>query len=448
MSEDAPRPRRVHDVIGVGFGPSNLALAIVIAEHNREASANDVVDAAFFERQKAFGWHRGMLLEDATMQVSFLKDLVTPRDPTSDCSFVCYLHEQGRLTDFMNHKTLFPLRVEFHDYLEWAAARMSALVSYASEVVDVAAVEVDGEVCLLDVSVARAGTVTTHRTRNLVVAVGLQPCLPAGIEVSARVWHNADFLARLRTLPTEPPPRRFIVVGAGQSAAEVTDYLHRSHPQAEVCAVFTRYGYTPADDSPFANRIFDPAAVDDYFGAPDDVKQMLVDYHRNTNYSVVDTELIEELYRRAYQEKVQGDERLRILNASRVVDVIPGATGVHATLESMTTGERCELDADAIVYATGYRSTDTLDLLGGAGSLCLTAADGRVRVGRDYRVETTEATRAGIYLQGATEHTHGLGSTLLSNVAVRAGEILASVLAHSPSERDWTRRLLATADRA
>ncbi len=448
MSEDAPRPRRVYDVIGVGFGPSNLALALAIDEHNREASANDVVDAAFFERQKAFGWHRGMLLEDATMQVSFLKDLVTPRDPTSDCSFVCYLHEQGRLTDFMNHKTLFPLRVEFHDYLEWAAARMSGCVSYASEVVDVTAVQDDGEVCFLDVSVARAGSVTTHRTRNLVVAVGLEPCLPEGIDPSARVWHNADFLARLRTLPTEPPPQRFLVVGAGQSAAEVTEYLHRCHPRAEVCAVFTRYGYTPADDSPFANRIFDPAAVDDYFGSPDDVKQMLVDYHRNTNYSVVDADLIEELYRRAYQEKVLGSERLRILNASRIIDVVPGAAGVHATLESMTTGERSDLDADAIVYATGYRSTDTIGLLGEAGSLCLTAADGRVRVGRDYRVETTEATRAGIYLQGATEHTHGLGSTLLSNVAVRAGEILASVLAGSPTERDWTHRLLATADRA
>ncbi len=448
MTDDGARHRRVHDVIGVGFGPSNLALAITIAEHNARAGANDFVEATFFERQEAFGWHRGMLLEDATMQVSFLKDLVTPRDPTSECSFVCYLHEQGRLTDFMNHKTLFPLRVEFHDYLEWAAARMATLVSYGSEVVDVSAVETDGEVCFLDVSVLRAGCVTTHRTRNLVVAVGLEPCLPEGIDASARVWHNAEFLARLRTLPAEPAPQRFLVVGAGQSAAEVTDYLHRSHPRAEVCAVFARYGYSPADDSPFANRIFDPAAVDDYFGAPDDVKQMLVDYHRNTNYSVVDTDLIEELYRRAYQEKVLGGERLRILNSSRVVDVVAGATGVHATLESMTTGERSELDADAIVYATGYRSTDTVGLLGAAGSLCLTGADGRVRVGRDYRVETTATTRAGIYLQGATEHTHGLGSTLLSNVAVRAGEILASVLAGSPTDRDWTQRLLATADRA
>ena len=51
-----------------------------------------------------------------------------------------------------------------------------------------------------------------------------------------------------------------------------------------------------------------------------------------------------------------------------------------------------------------------------------------VDVQRDYRIATTPATHAGIYLQGATEHTHGIGSTLLSTTAVRAGEILDSVL--------------------
>jgi len=51
-------------------------------------------------------------------------------------------------------------------------------------------------------------------------------------------------------------------------------------------------------------------------------------------------------------------------------------------------------------------------------------------VQRDYRVATRCAMRAGIYLQGATEHTHGVGSTLLSNTAARAGEILDSLLPH------------------
>jgi L-ornithine N5-oxygenase len=44
-------------------------------------------------------------------------------------------------------------------------------------------------------------------------------------------------------------------------------------------------------------------------------------------------------------------------------------------------------------------------------------------------VATDDDLAAGIYVQGATEHTHGLSSTLLSNVAVRSGEIAASIVA-------------------
>lgn len=419
----------VLDVLGIGFGPSNLALAIAIDEHNRCDPAA-ALTAAFVERKPRFGWHRGMLIDDATMQVSFLKDLVTLRNPCSDFSFVSYLHNRGRLVDFINHKTLFPLRIEFHDYLEWAAARLDDVVAYDQEATDVEPVVEDGTVVAFDVATSDgAGRgITVRRARNVVVAAGLAPRLPPEARLGGRVWHNLDLLDRVETLP--PVPRRFVVVGAGQSAAEVVEYLHRRFPTAEVCSVFTRWGYTPSDDTPFANRIFDPAAVDVYYGATEDVKRMLFDYHRNTNYSVVDQDLINELYRRQYQEKVQGRERLRILNASRVVAVDPSDAEVRVEVEFLPTGERTPLVADAVVYATGYRPTDTLRLLGGAAELARRRPDGAPEVGRDYRVALHEPAEAGIYVQGATEHTHGITSTLLSNIAVRSGEIVDSVLAH------------------
>ncbi len=442
-----PEPVHVHDVLGVGFGPSNLALALAIDEHNsRRPEGAPAIDALFLEKQDRFGWHRGMLLDDATMQVSFLKDLVTMRNPTSAYSFVAYLHACGRLIDFMNHKTLFPLRIEFHDYLEWAANQMTHLVAYGAEVVDVLPVHEGGVVAAFDVAVRERdepGPVV-HRTRNIVIAAGLELRMPPGIERSARVWHNRDFLRRVEALERDPSPQRFVVVGAGQSAAEITAYLHREFPTTEVCAVFSRFGYSPADDSPFANRIFDPAAVDAYYDAPPAVKQMLLAYHRNTNYSVVDAELIDDLYRRAYQEKVTGRERLRILRACRLVDVRDGDDDgrVVATLKCLSSGEHTRLDADAVIFATGYRPVCPLGLLGSARALCAVGADGMLCIGRDYRVGTTCEIPAGIYLQGATEHTHGIGSTLLSNTAVRAGEILDSILGHDATG-EGARQLVA-----
>ncbi|MEU6496827.1 lysine N(6)-hydroxylase/L-ornithine N(5)-oxygenase family protein [Streptomyces sp. NPDC046984] len=423
------------DVVGIGFGPSNLALSIAVDERNTGLPADRRLNALFLERQPRFGWHRGMLIDDATMQVSFLKDLVTLRNPTSDYSFLCFLRERGRLIDFLNQKTLFPLRAEFHDYFEWAAERVSHLVSYGSEVIAVEPVRDDtGRMTYFEVTcrdAAGSRSSVTYRARNISVAMGLEPHVPPGLELSEHVWHNSDLIpSATRLAASGAPVRRAVVLGAGQSAAETVDYLHRTFPEAEVCSVFSKYGYTPADDSPFANRIFDPEAVDIYFSAPAEVKQSLLDYHRSTNYSVVDMELIEALYATSYREKVAGRERLRFLNVSRVRGIRPGdGCGLDVAVEFLATGEQQALPADVLVLATGYRPRDLAPLLGNAAKLCLRDDGDAIRVDRNHRVATVPELTAGIYLQGGTEHSHGLTSTLLSTVAVRADEIHRSLLA-------------------
>lgn len=225
------------------------------------------------------------------------------------------------------------------------------------------------------------------------------------------------------------PVRRAVVLGAGQSAAEAVDYLHRTFPDAEICSVFGKYGYTPADDSPFANRIVDPEAVDVYYGAPAEVKRSLYDYHRSTNYSVVDLELIEALSRTMYQEKVQGRQRLRMMNVSRIREVTTDGDGdrIEVTVEFLPTGERETLRSDLLVYATGYQPQGIAGNLGAIAKLCLRDEEDELRVGRDHRVETNPNVTADLYLQGGTEHTPGLTSTLLSTTAVRSGEICASL---------------------
>jgi L-ornithine N5-oxygenase len=434
-----PRSERpVHDLVGVGFGPSNLALAAAIEEHAAH-HPDEALTARFLERQPTFGWHTGMLLDGATMQVSFLKDLVTMRDPTSPFSFLRYLDEHDRLADFINHKLLYPSRVEYADYLGWVARQLDHLAVYSAEVVEVRPVTGDdGSIDLLDVVVQRSAPGQeadreTYRTRNLVVATGLTPTLPAGVEAGPRTWHSADLLRRLPALETDvaagaAPPVSFVVLGRGQSAAEVTEHLHTRFPDAQVQAVFGSYGYSPADDSPFVNQIFDPDAVDHHYDAPPEVRAKLLADHRSTNYSVVDLDLIEELYRRQYHEKVVGGQRLHTHRSTIVTDLVTDDDGVDVHVCALLTGERRVLRADVVVCATGYRCGDARTLLGEVAGRCADDDDGHLALRRDYRVVTDDALRAGIYVQGATEHSHGIGSTLLSNTAVRAGEILASLL--------------------
>ena len=72
----------------IGFGPSNLALAIAVTEHNARAGRTTPSPRASSSASRASAGTAGMLLDDATMQVSFLKDLVTLRNPTSEFSFL------------------------------------------------------------------------------------------------------------------------------------------------------------------------------------------------------------------------------------------------------------------------------------------------------------------------------------------------------------------------
>ncbi|WP_278312559.1 lysine N(6)-hydroxylase/L-ornithine N(5)-oxygenase family protein [Lolliginicoccus levis] len=410
----------VHDVIGIGFGPSNLALAIALEEHNADAESAPL-SAVFLEKQDRFGWHRGMLLDGTTMQIAFPKDLVTFRNPRSPYTFLSYLHAQGRLVDFVNHQTFFPTRHEFHDYLEWAADNVSADVRYSTTVTSIEPdPDTDG---IARRFIVTTSTGATFRAHNVVVAVGLREKHPEWATASSRCFHNHRFLEHVAAMP-EPTNQRFAVIGAGQSAAEIVDYLHANFPGAEVHNVFSRFGYSPADDSPYANRIFDPSAVDEFHGAPAEARQRLLEIHRSTNYAVVDLELINKLYAAEYQERVRGPRRLFMRRGSHVTGIEEHASGIDVQVRSELTGEEERLACDAVVLATGFAPAPLAPILGD-----IVPADPRDRqISRDYRAVTAPTIQGGIYFQGGVEHSHGLTSSLLSNVAVRSGDILRSIV--------------------
>jgi L-ornithine N5-oxygenase len=440
------REHGIYDVVGIGFGPSNLSLAIALKEYRAGGPGNEI-STLFLERQSSFGWHRNMLLPSATMQISFLKDLVTFRNPTSSFSFVAFLHESGRLPQFVNNQDFFPTRQEFHQYLEWAQAQVADHVAYSSDVMSIRLLPGTGpetpDRLRLEVADAAGRVGRVVDARNVVVSTGLVPSMPEGIERDERVWHSSEFLEKYQRM-NPADLRRVAVVGAGQSAAEITRFLYDELPHAEVCSVIPAYGYSVADDTPFANQIFDPGAVDDYYFGTDQTRDAFWRYHRNTNYSVVDDEVIRDLYRRAYDDEVRGVERLRFLNLTRVTGVKRAGAETRVSLQVGPDEGVRELDFDALVCATGYKAMEPTELLGDLDRHCLRDEAGRYRMERDYRIVTAPEVRCGIYLQGGTEHSHGLSASLLSNIAVRGGEIADSIIARRP-EQSAGRAILAKA---
>jgi len=427
------------DILGIGFGPSNLSLAIAIEEFNDRHRAGRQLTARFVDVRPQFGWHDGMLLPGTTMQISFLKDLVSLRTPTSPFTFLNYLQEQGRLSDFINLKTFFPTRREFHGYLSWAANRLDIPVSYGTRATCIDWRGGRFEVTLE--SVVDGSEMTRVAARNVVIGAGIQAVLPEGIVPGARVFHNHQLLHKLAELPARPHGR-FLVVGSGQSAAEVAAYLHDSYPDAEVHASFRRFGYSPSDDTPYANRIFDPEAVDEFYTAPPELKQQLLDYHWQTNYSAVDADLIRDLYRREYDESTRGVRRLVVHKVTGIERLSEGPDGVTVTIRDLGDRGSTTLEVDAVVFATGFRPADTRSMLGPSIDGSSSFEGDLPIVERDYRLRLPSVPER-IFLNGGVQHSHGLTSSLLSNVAVRAADILRAITDEQPDHHATQQRLPA-----
>lgn len=427
----------IHDLIGIGFGPSNVALAIAL-EEKRHASRP--LDALFIEKQPAFAWHPHMLLEQSHMQISFLKDLATLRNPTSRFTFINYLHEKGRLPDFINLKSFYPSRREFNDYLGWAAEQFEDHCIYGEDVFEVlperqhaggaAPHEAQaGPVSHLRVrSRNRTGTVTERLARNLVVGVGGTPNIPAAfkpLKGDPRVFHSSGYL---QGMAPHGAARRIAVVGAGQSAAEIFMDLQGRPGAPQVDLVMRARSIRPSDDSPFVNEIFNVEFTDYMYSRPPSERAALLEEFWHTNYAVADMELIQQIFKLFYDQKVAGVERLRMLRRQEVNAARADAAGIHLTLADQDTGQASTVRYDAVVLATGYARAQHRDLL-----QPLAPYLGDMQVDRHYRVQTSQDFHPAIYLQGACEASHGLSDTLLSVTSVRTGEIGNALLAAAPA---------------
>lgn len=424
---------QVHNLIGIGFGPSNLALAIAIEE---KRPSGRPIEAMFIEKQPGFAWHKDMMLDQAHMQISFLKDLATLRNPTSRFTFVNYLHEKQRLQDFINLKTFFPSRREFNDYLGWAAAQFDDICAYGEEVVEVLPEKSGREVALLRVrSRDSAGQLHERLARNLSIGIGGAPNIPdcfRPLRDDPRVFHSSRYLGEIAR---QSRAERIAIIGAGQSAAEIFMDLQGRPGAPEVDLIMRARSIRPSDDSPFVNEIFNVDFTDYMYSRSDLERAALIDEFWHTNYAAPDLELVQQMFKILYEQRVSGEERVRFLRRHDVRSVRAAADGIHLTLLDLNAQRESTVRYDAVVLATGYSRERHKALLAPLAPYL-----GDFSVDRHYRLQGTPDFRPSVFLQGACETTHGLSDTLLSVTSVRTGEIGAALLgAHtgrSPAQDD------------
>ena len=73
-------PADIYDLIGIGLGPTHVALAVAFKEDHPDGRA------LFLDQRPAFAWHPALLLPASRMQISFLKDLAVRLAVSHRCS--------------------------------------------------------------------------------------------------------------------------------------------------------------------------------------------------------------------------------------------------------------------------------------------------------------------------------------------------------------------------
>ncbi|KAG0156566.1 hypothetical protein PDIDSM_3747 [Penicillium digitatum] len=439
----------MHDLICVGFGPASFAIAIAL---------NDAMDPAldvskhpnfepkvcFLEKQSQFAWHSGMLVPGSRMQISFMKDLATMRNPRSTFTFpqLPAPQEASRSFHQLGHFPACPYGVR------------GLYALYGEEVVKVVPGPTNARGVVDFFTVVSRNTATGE----------ILPQFPQGrhcprrqgqdaswFPQDPRIMHSSKYCTHLpQILNDNMAPYNIAVVGSGQSAAEIYHDLHRRYPNSRTTLILRDTALRPSDDSPFVNEIFNPERVDKFYEMSAEERKKRIATEKATNYSVVRLELIESIYNDMYLQRVENPDETqwqqRILVEAKVARIehnnASNRMRIHVKSVNNESAGKEVLEVDALMVATGYLRDAHERLLENVCSLRPAGASAW-NPGRDYRVSLDNAkvsTQAGIWLQGCNEKTHGLSDSLLSVLAVRGGEIVNSVfldqLTGAPSVQD------------
>ncbi|WP_190142555.1 lysine N(6)-hydroxylase/L-ornithine N(5)-oxygenase family protein [Streptomyces glebosus] len=398
----------VYDYAAVGIGPANLSLA---AQAHRVSGIRGI----HLERKPSFSWHPGLLLPEATLQVSPLKDLVTPVDPTSPFTFLNFLAAHDRLYRFLTADFPAVHRTEFNQYLTWVSEQLPSL-EFGSEVTAVG---------FRDGAFRLRAAGREIAARHLVVGTGPVPRVNEAFRphLGGTVLHASQFLERR----PDTADRDVVVVGGGQSGAEIVRHLMTApRPPKTLTWVSRRPGFLPLDDSPFTNEFFFPAYARRFHALPADHRMRLLDQQKYASDGI-DLPTLQEIYRRRYAaEEIEGRrDWLRFLPGCEVTELSGSQGAWKIPLQGDDPLDSQVLDAEVVVLASGYehRLPPCVSGLLPAGP---TPGEPR-QVHDDFSVDWSGPAANRIYVQNAARHFWGIADPNLSLLAWRSSTILTSI---------------------
>lgn len=435
------------EFVNVGFGPAGIALAVAIHDDLSFNKDHDQVidprDSIFFEASRDSKWQPGMILPGTDIQHHFLRDLATPRNPTSEFSFVNYLHSRNRLYPF-TLRGGYVTREEWADYCKWVADNVPVPKMHSTRVTEVVPQYEGGRLDTLLVRVESTvnGNEQLFRTRNLVLSTGHRPRIPDEFFplLSDRCFHSSEFTDRWKALDGKIDS--VLVVGGGQNAGEIVLHLANS-TDIKIVSLVRNSGMRMYDLGHFANQAYWPDETDYYHSLPFEARNSVYDEQYRTNYAAIDPDVSIGIYNKWYDGEVTGDQRLEMIKRSIIGSVTETGSGYEVLIIDRYTGLKRTIHVDCVILCTGFTEPKLPPLIASLESHLAREPDGRLKVNRDFSVVMDEVTPIKIFMNGISEHQHGIASAAsFSLVSIHAGEIAESIrrnlLDHEDSVKNAT----------
>ncbi len=394
------------DIIGIGIGPSNLSTAALLDPVKE-------INSIFFDAKKEFQWFPGMLFPEATIQVSWLKDLVTLVDPTSRHSFLAFLAHKKRMYRFAMARFPRVKRREFNQYFQWVSQSLDNL---------------HFDTCVESVVFKDNHFTLKHsngeaNSKNIVIAAGQTAKVPACVRphLCSSVFHAIQFIKDNNAFVD----KRIIVVGGGQSGAELVNQLllNRAELPESVSWISRRPNFLPIDDSPFTNEFFTPSYSEYFYHLPDVEKRKLL-AQQSLASDGINLDLLEEIYRNLYEiDLIEGKAKFaKLYFDNNVIDFKKEAQGWGLICKNTSTGKVNKYDADMVIFATGFEYQPPKFLEPVIGRLKTT--DNGFEINEDFCIQWDGPEQNKIFIQNGARHVRGVADPNLSLVAWRSAKII------------------------
>lgn len=414
----------VADFIAIGVGPFNLGLACLT-----EPIEN--LNGIFLDKKEKFNWHPGMLLQDTTLQIPFMADLVTLADPTNPFSFLNYIKEQGRMYSFYIRENFLVLRNEYNHYCQWAIEKLSN-VHFNTEVTHVDYVA-EESLYVVTTLCTKTKEHKIYKAKKLVLGTGTPPYIPECCkDLKDKAIHSSQYLDHKARLQEK---KKITVLGSGQSAAEIFyDLLQEIDTKGYELNWVTRSPrFFPLEYSKLTLEMTSPEYVDYFYDLPAQKRDDLIKNQKHL-YKGINSDLIGAIHDLLYTKQIIAEAPLKVSlrTNSELINTKDEDGTINLELFQTEQEKYFKHETEGLVLSTGY-AYQLPEFVDGISDRIYWDEMNRFDVARNYSVDKNQSE---IFVQNAELHTHGFVTPDLGMAAYRNSFIIKEMtgVEHYPIE--------------